>query len=288
MSKKGIILRFCETAHRPLPCTNINTKFLLRAKCWLRGGVGGQFLRNVKWKKFTHFLILQTPQFIDHTTTPFFKKPPFTVRHSLFHSLSFCRHAAPLERCVTTKKNGCGAWEQTATAFGLQVVPHFTSGIVEWANHASVHENHGPWVDNFRPEDNRNTSLFQAFRRVWGASLNCTPRKRGRGRGEQDTSFPLSPSSLPSFLFLREFFSRALLSEAKEVRWIYLGLENLNLWYQFYNSHSFFNLQSIVQLLMTIIIRCYPTRNIEIQRGRFFFSKKLPLLIVSLNGFIVL
>ena len=22
---------------------------------------------------------------------------------------------------------------------------------LEWANHASVHENHGPWVDNFRP-----------------------------------------------------------------------------------------------------------------------------------------
>ena len=179
----------------------------------------------------------------------------------------FLSSRSPQERCVTTKKNGCGAWEQTA-------------------------ENHGPWVDNFRPEDNRNTSLFQAFRRVWGASLNCTPRKRGRGGGEQETSLPLSPSSLPSFLFLREFFSRALLSErleqAKEVRWTYLGLENLNLWYQFYNSHSFFNLQSIVQLLMTIIIRCYPTRNIEIQRGRFFFSKKLPLLIVSFNGYIVL
>ena len=188
---------------------------------------------------------------------------------------------------MTTKKNGCGAWGQTATSFGLQVVPHFTSGIVEWANHASVHENHGPWVDNFKPEENRNTSLFQAFRPVWGASLNCTPRKRGgRGGGAQETSLPLFPSSLHSFLFLREFFSCAPLSErleqAKEVRWIYLGLENLNLWYQFYNSHSFFNLQSIVQLLMTIIIRCYPTRNIEIQRGRFFFSKKLPLVSMDL------
>ena len=26
---------------------NINTYFSLRAKCWLRGGVGGQFPRNV-------------------------------------------------------------------------------------------------------------------------------------------------------------------------------------------------------------------------------------------------
>ena len=25
----------------------INTYFSLKAKCWLRGGVGGQFLRNV-------------------------------------------------------------------------------------------------------------------------------------------------------------------------------------------------------------------------------------------------
>ena len=30
------------------PLLNINTYFLLREKCWLRGGVGGQFHRNVK------------------------------------------------------------------------------------------------------------------------------------------------------------------------------------------------------------------------------------------------
>ena len=45
----GIILRFCETAYLPLPKANINTYFSRRAKCWLRGGVGGQFPRNVKW-----------------------------------------------------------------------------------------------------------------------------------------------------------------------------------------------------------------------------------------------
>ena len=229
-------------------------------------------------RSYNHSIFLKTTF---HCPTQSVSQPFFLSSHS------------PTGALRDDKKNGCGAWGQTATSFGLQVVPHFTSGIVEWANHASVHENHGPWVDNFKPEDNRNNSLFQAFRRVWGASLNCTPRKRGgRGGGAQETSLPLFPSSLPSFLFLREFFSCAPLSErleqAKEVRWIYLGLENLNLWYQFYNSHSFFNLQSIVQLLMTIIIRCYPTRNIEIQRGRFFFSKKLPLLIVSFNGFIVL
>ena len=45
----GIILRFRETAYLPLPKANINTYFSRRAKCWLRGGVGGQFPRNVKW-----------------------------------------------------------------------------------------------------------------------------------------------------------------------------------------------------------------------------------------------
>ena len=32
--------------HIPLPSANINTYFSLVAKCWLRGGVGGQFPRN--------------------------------------------------------------------------------------------------------------------------------------------------------------------------------------------------------------------------------------------------
>ena len=36
-----IIIRFWETAHLPLPETEIKTYFSLRAKCWLKGGVGG-------------------------------------------------------------------------------------------------------------------------------------------------------------------------------------------------------------------------------------------------------
>ena len=32
---------------RKLMLVNINTYFSLRAKCWLRGGVGGQFPGNV-------------------------------------------------------------------------------------------------------------------------------------------------------------------------------------------------------------------------------------------------
>ena len=43
----GITLDFWETAHLPLPYANIITYFSLRAKCWLRGGVGGQFPRNL-------------------------------------------------------------------------------------------------------------------------------------------------------------------------------------------------------------------------------------------------
>ena len=48
-SRWRIIIRFWETAHLPLPQANINTYFSLRAKCWLRGGVGGLFPRNVYW-----------------------------------------------------------------------------------------------------------------------------------------------------------------------------------------------------------------------------------------------
>ena len=40
-----IIMCFWKTAHLPLPQANIYTYFSLRANCWLRGGVGGQFPR---------------------------------------------------------------------------------------------------------------------------------------------------------------------------------------------------------------------------------------------------
>ena len=51
----------------------------------------------------------------------------------------------------------------------------------------------------------------------WGAS---TPGKRGRGGGvggrARERRYLQSPSSLPSFFFLREFYSRAVLSERLE------------------------------------------------------------------------
>ena len=43
----GINLGFRETAHLPFPQVNINTYFSLRAKCWIRGGIGGQFPRSL-------------------------------------------------------------------------------------------------------------------------------------------------------------------------------------------------------------------------------------------------
>ena len=42
-----INLGFRETAHLPLPEVNIITYFPLRANCWLKGGVGGQFPRKL-------------------------------------------------------------------------------------------------------------------------------------------------------------------------------------------------------------------------------------------------
>ena len=44
---KGINLGIWETAHLPLPQLNVNIYVPLGAKFWVRGGVGGQFLRNL-------------------------------------------------------------------------------------------------------------------------------------------------------------------------------------------------------------------------------------------------
>ena len=46
-------------------------------------------------------------------------------------------------------------------------------------------------------------------RRLLGSELKCTPGKRGEGGGDKQ-------KSLPSFMFLCEFFSGALLSEHLE------------------------------------------------------------------------
>ena len=42
-----INLGFWEIAHLLFPYSNVNTYFSRRAKCWLKGGVGGQFPRNL-------------------------------------------------------------------------------------------------------------------------------------------------------------------------------------------------------------------------------------------------
>ena len=47
VAKVRIILRFWETAHLPLPLANINTFVSLRAKFWLRGGVGAVFQKRI-------------------------------------------------------------------------------------------------------------------------------------------------------------------------------------------------------------------------------------------------
>ena len=44
--KKGSFYDSGETDYLTLPQANIYTYFSLRAKCWLRAGVGGQFPRN--------------------------------------------------------------------------------------------------------------------------------------------------------------------------------------------------------------------------------------------------
>ena len=46
-AKIGSFLGFWKPAHLPLPYANIKTEFSFRAKCWLRGGLGGQFPRDL-------------------------------------------------------------------------------------------------------------------------------------------------------------------------------------------------------------------------------------------------
>ena len=45
--KNWINVSFCETGQLPLPLLNVNICFSLGAKCWVQGGVGGQFPRNL-------------------------------------------------------------------------------------------------------------------------------------------------------------------------------------------------------------------------------------------------
>ena len=44
-----INIGFWENTHLPLLQANINAYFSFRAKCWLKGGVGEQFPRNLNW-----------------------------------------------------------------------------------------------------------------------------------------------------------------------------------------------------------------------------------------------
>ena len=39
-----------QISHLPLLINDVNTNFLLGTKCWLRGGVGGQFPRILHWR----------------------------------------------------------------------------------------------------------------------------------------------------------------------------------------------------------------------------------------------
>ena len=54
--KKGDQFRFLENCLPTPPQANINTYFSLRAKCWLRGGVGGYFPPKPKYL-LTHSLL---------------------------------------------------------------------------------------------------------------------------------------------------------------------------------------------------------------------------------------
>ena len=73
-----INLGFWEAAHLPLPKSNINTYFSLSAKCWIRGGVGGQFPRNLNWSvlSFTSKFSLKFEQGPVITV-----EPPLTAMH---------------------------------------------------------------------------------------------------------------------------------------------------------------------------------------------------------------
>ena len=50
---------FWETGHLPLPQPNIKPLFSLSAKCRPRGGVGGQFPRNIHWSTSFNAIVLR-------------------------------------------------------------------------------------------------------------------------------------------------------------------------------------------------------------------------------------
>ena len=53
--KCRININIWETAHLPLPWPNINPNLLFFYCCWVRGGVGVQFLRYWHWLKMSYF-----------------------------------------------------------------------------------------------------------------------------------------------------------------------------------------------------------------------------------------
>ena len=58
--KCRINVRIWSTAHLPLPWPNINPNLLFFDCCWVRGGVGVQFLRYWHWLKMSYFLMALT------------------------------------------------------------------------------------------------------------------------------------------------------------------------------------------------------------------------------------
>ena len=85
---------FWETVHLPFPnLVNINTYFLLWAKCQVWGGVGGQFPRNMHWsvtiiKKNAIYLYVKkfiplTPSDLAHSHVQQFPIPLYVISFSL-------------------------------------------------------------------------------------------------------------------------------------------------------------------------------------------------------------
>ena len=58
--KCRINVRIWSTAHLPLPWPNISPNLLFFDCCWVRGGVGVQFLRYWHWLKMSYFLTALT------------------------------------------------------------------------------------------------------------------------------------------------------------------------------------------------------------------------------------
>ena len=144
----GIIMRFWETAHLPLSWDNVNTYISLRAKCWLRGGVGIMIPINYREpaRNKNSELWDQLPLPLSHMrlwwATVFFLWHTNDIRTSSFHLQKHSLQISFLHWLKYLPSRMC----PTALVNGIVFAPPWQS------NGLPVHKVKGAWMDQNQQE----------------------------------------------------------------------------------------------------------------------------------------